>query len=85
MILNIYIIGLILMVVWWGVLSIMVFEERVYEKMDVSAQSNIDELRQTLEGMGSNNLQLTYFFVSMFASFLWPIVVPYLIYTKIKG
>lgn len=73
------------MVVWWGVLSIMVFEERVYEKMDVSAQSNIDELRQTLEGMGSNNLQLTYFFVSMFASFLWPIVVPYLIYTKIKG
>jgi len=85
MIFNIYIIGLIVMVVWWGILSILVFEERVYEKMDAGAQLSIDELRQTLEEMGSSNLQLTYFFVSMIASFLWPIVVPYLIYNKIKG
>jgi hypothetical protein len=85
MIVKIYIIGLFVMIVWWGILSLLVFEEKIYEKMDASTQLNIDELRQNLEEMGPNNLQLTYFFVSMFVSFLWPIIVPYLIYTRIKG
>jgi hypothetical protein len=85
MILKIYIIGLVLSIVWWGILSIMVFEEKIYEKLDESTQFHINELRQSLEEMGSNNLQLTYFFISMFVSFLWPIFIPYLIFKKFSN
>lgn len=84
MIYKIYIIGLILMIIWWAILAIMVFERNIYDKLDKDSQNRIDDLRFTLEEFKNDNLQVTYFFISLFVSFLWPIVVPYILFQRIK-
>jgi len=85
MILNIYIIGLACCLIWWGLLAFMVFEENIYNLADEGGKKSIEELREVLNDFNSSNPQLAYFLLTLVVSFLWPIMIPYIIFKKLFG
>lgn len=83
MILNIYLIGIVICVLWWALLAFAVFEDRVYNETDENGQNAINELREVLSEFKIKNIQVTYIILTLIASVLWPIMLPYIIYKKI--
>ena len=78
----IYIIGIIISLIWWCFLSILTFERKVYEKLDQSGKDAIDEMLEVLENFNIPNIKVTFFFITMLATFLWPLFLLYLIINK---
>jgi hypothetical protein len=85
MLFNVYIIGLVIMIIWWGLLAFLVFEESVYNKLDDETKNSIDELHETLTNFNTDNIQLVYLLLSFFACIFWPIVLPYMLYKRFFG
>lgn len=83
MILNIYIIGLVCCLIWWGLLAFIVFEEKVYDLSDEGGKKSIEELKDVLNDFNYSNPQITYFILSLVASIFWPIVIPYVLFKAI--
>jgi len=79
MILKIYIIGLVIMLIWWGVLAYYTFNESMYNLTDESGKKSIEELHDVLEEFNSDNPQKSFVIISFIASIFWPIFVPYMI------
>jgi hypothetical protein len=70
------------MIIWWGILAFLVFEESVYNKLDDGTKNSIDELHEVLGNFNTDNLQLVYLLLSMFACIFWPLVLPYILYKR---
>jgi len=85
MLLKIYVIGIVIMLIWWGLISLLIFEESFYNKLDNETKQSLDELYEVLENFNSKNLQLIYFILSMVASILWPLVLPYMLFKRFSG
>lgn len=81
----IYIVGIILSLFWWCFLSILTFEKKVYEKLDEKGKESIDEMLVVLEGFNIPNIKLTFFLITMLATFLWPLFLLYLIIQKFNS
>jgi hypothetical protein len=83
MILKIYIIGLVIMLIWWGVLAYYTFNESMYNLTDESGKKSIEELHDVLEEFNPDNPQKSFVIISFIASIFWPIFVPYMILKNI--
>lgn len=85
MLVKIYIIGFIIIFIWWGLLSNIVFGKKAYENSSQSIKDSVDEIHNILEQFSIVNPQFTYFFFSLVISFIWPLIIVYFILKKIVG
>lgn len=83
MILKIYLIGLVVCIIWWTILAFAVFEEKVYQETDEKGKESIDELKEVLKEFKIRNIQFTYVILTLIATLLWPIMLPYILYKRI--
>lgn len=84
MLLKIYYIGLIATIFWWGILSIITFEDKYYEILDDGVKDSVDDLRNTLNNFPYMGPKTAFLFVSFITIFLWPFFLLWMIWSKFQ-
>jgi threonine/homoserine/homoserine lactone efflux protein len=83
MILKIYILGLVIMLIWWVVLANYTFNESMYNSTDESGKESLEELQDLLNHFSLDNPQKAFVIISLIVCIIWPIFVPYIILKNI--
>ena len=83
MILKIYILGLVIMLIWWVVLANYTFNESMYNSTDESGKESLEELHDLLNHFSLDNPQKAFVIISLIVCIIWPIFVPYIILKNI--